>query len=307
MVGGGMRLDLAADVGGRDPDEGKTRTRHARVPEEGPGSPRVPATRVGGAYGVIRRPLRPARNEWRVVEQRLAPSPAAALWKPTVTWRRPAFGSIICARFPWVRKRTLPSRMTLIFMPSRCPALATACLRSANTKARRRFVKLAAGMRAQKASVPPSGRICRKTSSARGFTARPERVSTLRRASRVALPRGSRRPPFTVMAKVPDCRQHAGSSKSVRPLLSSSMQLPQISAGAASGVTQVLVWTHTPLLQLSVVQALKSLHWLADVQGVQPEIGVLLQTPALQESVVQALSSLQSEAVVQSVQPVMEM
>src|SRR5216110_1368936 len=104
MVGGGMRLDLAADVGGRDRDEGKTRTRHARVPEEGPGSPRVPATRVGGAYGVIRRPLRPARNVRRVVEQRLAPSPAAALWNPTVTCRRPAFGSIICARFPWAAR-----------------------------------------------------------------------------------------------------------------------------------------------------------------------------------------------------------
>src|SRR5882724_13547759 len=84
-------------------------------PEEGPGSPRVPATRLGGAYGVIRRPLRPARNVWRVVEQRFAPSPAAALWNPTVTCRRPALGSTICARFPWVRRRTLPSRMSLIF------------------------------------------------------------------------------------------------------------------------------------------------------------------------------------------------
>src|SRR5437867_4554564 len=279
MVGGGMRLDLAADVGGRDRDEGKTRTRHARVPEEGPGSPRVPATRLGGAYGVIRRPPRAARNVWRVVEQRLAPSPAAALWNPTVTCRRPALGSTICARFAWVRRRTLPSRMSLIFMPSRRPALATECLRSANSKARWCFLKLAAGMRAQKTSVPPSGRICRKTSSSRGFTASPERASTLRRPSRVRPPFGRRWPAFSVMAKVPDCRQHAGSSKSVRPLLSSSMQLPQISAGAASEVTQVLVWTHTPLLQLSVVQALKSLHWLADVQGVQPEIGVLLQTP----------------------------
>src|SRR5438552_2398083 len=39
MVGGGMRLDLAADVGGRDRDQGKTRTRHARVPERRSGKP----------------------------------------------------------------------------------------------------------------------------------------------------------------------------------------------------------------------------------------------------------------------------
>ena len=40
--------------------------------------------------------------------------------------------------------------------------------------------------------------------------------------------------------------------------------------------------THAPPLQLSVVQALKSLQLDADVQGVQPEIGVFLQTPASQ-------------------------
>src|SRR5438093_4083571 len=39
MVGGGMRLDLAADVGGRDRDQGKTWTRHARVPERRSGEP----------------------------------------------------------------------------------------------------------------------------------------------------------------------------------------------------------------------------------------------------------------------------
>src|SRR5438093_1476304 len=39
MVGGGMRLDLAADVGGRDRDQGKTRARHARVPERRSGKP----------------------------------------------------------------------------------------------------------------------------------------------------------------------------------------------------------------------------------------------------------------------------
>src|SRR5438045_3645135 len=50
--------------------------------------------RVGS---VRRRPRRPAPDVRRVVAQRFAPSPAAALWKPTVTWRRPGFGQIMSA------------------------------------------------------------------------------------------------------------------------------------------------------------------------------------------------------------------
>ena len=52
-----------------------------------------------------------------------------------------------------------------------------------------------------------------------------------------------------------------------------------------------------------MVHAMKSLHWLANVQGVQPEITAFLQEPPLlQESVVQALWSSQSETVVQGLQ-----
>src|SRR5213592_753852 len=145
-------------------------------------------SRSGYRFGSMRRrPWRPAPNVWRVVAQRFAPSPAAALRKPTVTWRRPGFGEIICARFPRVRRRKLPSGMSLIFMPSSPRALATECFRSPNSNARCRFVKSAAGMRAQKTSVPPSGRICTTTSSSRGFTARPERASTLLPARASAL------------------------------------------------------------------------------------------------------------------------
>src|SRR5438876_5359981 len=145
-------------------------------------------SRSGYRFGSMRRrPWRPAPNVWRVVAQRFAPSPAAALRKPTVTWRRPGVVQIICARLPRVRRRILPSGMTLIFMPSSPRALATECFRLSNLKARRRFVKPAAGMRAQKTSVPPSGRICTTTSSSRGFTARPERASTLLPARASAL------------------------------------------------------------------------------------------------------------------------
>src|SRR5213078_3268984 len=95
----------------------------------------------------------------------------------------------------------------------------------------------------------------------------------------------------------------AGSSKSVRPLPSSSMQLPHISVGAAFGTRHVLVWTHTPPMQASIVQALKSLQLAAVVQGMQPLTAAWWQTPASQVSVVQALWSSQSVTVVQGVQP----
>ncbi len=67
------------------------------------------------------------------------------------------------------------------------------------------------------------------------------------------------------------------------------MQLPHISAAAASGARHVLVWTHTPPMQVSVVQALKSLQLAAVVQGVQPLMAAWWQAPAPQVSVVQAL------------------
>src|SRR5439155_542775 len=84
-----------------------------------------------------------------------------------------------------------------------------------------------------------------------------------------------------------------------RPLPSSSRQLPHISAGAAFGTRHVLVWTHTPPMQASVVQALKSLQLATVVQGVQPLMAAWWQTPASQVSVVQALWSSQSRSVVQ--------
>src|SRR5439155_356410 len=103
-------------------------------------------------------------------------------------------------------------------------------------------------------------------SSASGFTRRP--ASTPCRSRRVASPAGRRRPSSSV--SVPACPEHAGSSKSVRPLPSSSRQLPHISAGAAFGTRHVLVWTHTPPMQASVVQTLLSLQSAAVAQGPQP-------------------------------------
>lgn len=56
----------------------------------------------------------------------------------------------------------------------------------------------------------------------------------------------------------------------------------------------LLVYTHTPLGQVSVVHGLLSSHWLAVVHSMQPGIGVPLQTPPEQVSLfVQAWPSSQ--------------
>src|SRR5437667_42259 len=54
-------------------------------PEEGPGSPRVLATRLGGAYGVIKRPWRPARNVWRAGEHASQGQPGFAAVRAEAT------------------------------------------------------------------------------------------------------------------------------------------------------------------------------------------------------------------------------
>src|SRR5438876_10653276 len=110
------------------------------------------------------------------------------------------------------------------------------------------------------------------------------------------------------MVKVLDRRQHAGSSKSVRPLPSSSMQLPQISEEDASGPVQpamVVLW-QTPASQESVVQGFPSLQ-MATVeleQALQLELmAVWRQTPASHVSVVQAFPSSQSAGIEHGLHP----
>src|SRR2546426_447063 len=97
-------------------------------------------------------------------------------------------------------------------------------------------MNLSAGALAQSTSVPPAGRIWTNTSCLRGFTsASPTFASSDLSLSRVVAPRGRRSPRVTVIVNACDCMQQAGSSKSVRPLPSSSMQLPQISRGSGTG------------------------------------------------------------------------
>src|SRR5437870_5669012 len=118
-------------------------------------------------------------------------------------------------------------------MPS---ALATRCWRSQNLKAPCIFMNLSAGALAQSTSVPPAGRIWTNTSCLSGFTsASPTFASSDLSLSRVVAPRGRRSPRVTVIVNACDCMQQVGSSKSVRPLPSSSMQLPQKSRGAGTG------------------------------------------------------------------------
>src|SRR5437867_3129503 len=115
-------------------------------------------------------------------------------------------------------------------------ALATRCCRSQNLKAPCIFMNLSAGALAQSTSVPPAGRIWTNTSCLSGFTsASPTLASSDLSLSRVVAPRGRRSPRVTVIVNACDCMQQAGSSKSVRPLPSSSMQLPQISRGGGTG------------------------------------------------------------------------
>src|SRR5438552_7944242 len=97
-------------------------------------------------------------------------------------------------------------------------------------------MNLSAGALAQSTSVPPAGRIWTNTSCLSGFTsASPTFASSDLSLSRVVAPRGRRSPRVTVIVNACDCMQQAGSSKSVRPLSSSSMQLPQISRGGGTG------------------------------------------------------------------------
>src|SRR2546428_8541349 len=97
-------------------------------------------------------------------------------------------------------------------------------------------MNLSAGALAQSTSVSPAGRIWTNPSCLSVFTsASPAFASSDLSWSRVVAPRGRRSPRVTVIVNACDCRQQAGSSKSVRPLPSSSMQLPQISRGAGTG------------------------------------------------------------------------
>src|SRR5690242_4401884 len=103
-------------------------------------------------------------------------------------------------------------------------------------------MNLLAGIFAQRMSVPPAGRIWRKTSCWSGFTCdSPARARSERRRSRLSVPAGRSRPWDSVIVKVWTSAQQAGSSKSVSPLPSSSMQFPQISCGAGSVVVVVEV------------------------------------------------------------------
>src|SRR6266699_3135927 len=96
-------------------------------------------------------------------------------------------------------------------------------------------MNLSVGALAQSTSVPPAGRIWTNTSCLSGFTsASPTFASSDLSLSRVVAPRGRRSPRVTVIVNACDCMQQAGSSKSVRPLSSSSMQLPQISRGGGT-------------------------------------------------------------------------
>src|SRR5216117_1063383 len=97
-------------------------------------------------------------------------------------------------------------------------------------------MNLSVGALAQSTSVPPAGRIWTNMSCLSGFTsASPTFASSDLSLSRVVAPRGRRSPRVTVIVNACDCMQQAGSSKSVRPLRSSSMQLPQISRGGGTG------------------------------------------------------------------------
>src|SRR5213079_306208 len=104
-------------------------------------------------------------------------------------------------------------------------------------------MNLSVGALAQSTSVPPAGRIWTNTSCLSGFTsASPTFASSDLSLSRVVAPRGRRSPRVTVIVNACDFMQQAGSSKSVRPLPSSSMQLPQISRGGGTGpVPRVVV------------------------------------------------------------------
>src|SRR5207247_674830 len=96
--------------------------------------------------------------------------------------------------------------------------------------------------------------------------------------------------------------QQAGSSKSVSPLPSLSMQSPQISTAGAAQLSRG-VCVQAPAVQRSCVQASWSSQSAVGRQGGQPGSEPLWQTPAPQNSVVQAFWSSQSAAAVEGVQP----
>src|SRR5262249_12631172 len=82
-----------------------------------------------------------------------------------------------------------------------------------------------------------------------------EMVSWLESLRAVVAALGARRPPLTVRATPVAPAQQSGSSKSVRPSPSSSMQLPQISVGARHSALSLGVCVHTLVAQTASVQA----------------------------------------------------
>src|SRR5438876_3368449 len=140
-------------------------------------------------------------------------------------------------------------------------------------------MNLSAGALAQSTSVPPAGRIWTNTSCLSGFTsASPTFASSDLSLSRVVAPRGRRSPRVTVIVNACDCMQQAGSSKSVRPLPSSSMQLPQNSRGAGTGPV--------PSVVVVVVEVAPGVVVVVD-PGVVVE--VVVEPPAMVVEVVDAV------------------
>src|SRR6266480_2165708 len=143
-------------------------------------------------------------------------------------------------------------------------------------------MNLSVGALAQSTSVPPAGRIWTNTSCLSGFTsASPTFASSDLSLSRVVAPRGRRSPRVTVMVNACDCMQQAGSSKSVRPLPSSSMQLPQISRGGGTGpVPSVVVVVEVAPGVVVVVGAGDVLEVVVDAAGAL--VGVVVLTGVLE-------------------------
>src|SRR5437667_270717 len=261
-------------------------------------------SRRRSAYGTISAPWRLVRKAFVTAEHWLFASTPAGSRNPTVISTRSLCGPIVWACRAVVRKLRLPLRRTLMRMSSMPCALATRCLWSQNLKTRCLCMNFSAGTRAQRTSVPPSGRIWRKTSCFFGLTFdMPARARMERRRSRLVTPRARMRPRFRSMVKRwtwPE--QQAVSSKSVSPLPSLSMQSPQISTAGAVQLSRG-VCMQAPAVQRSCVQASWSSQSAVVRQGVQPGIGPLWQMPAPQNLVVQAFWSSQSPGVVQGLQP----
>src|SRR5436190_7256791 len=263
-------------------------------------------SRRRSAYGTISAPWRLVRKAFVTAEHWLFASTPAGSRNPTVISTRSLCVPIVWACRAVVRNTRVPLRRTLMRMSSMPIALATRCLWSQNLKTRCLCMKLAAGTRAQRTSLAPSGRIWRKTSCFCGLTVdMPARARMERRRSRLVTPRARMRPRFRSMVKRWTwLEQQAGSSKSVSPLPSLSMQSPQISTADAVQLSRG-VCVQVPAVQRSCVQASWSSQSAVVRQGVQPGIGPLWQTPAPQNLVVQAFWSSQSAGAVQGLQPSM--